>query len=213
MNHKSKDMKKYIIIGAIVAIVAMIATIIVQSVKISDLKTERDRYKGNTEVLLQDISVYQTSDSLNAAKVGALELKLSEFERYRASDAELIKKLQTKNRDLEAVTSAQIETITQLRGNVRDSIVYLPGDTTANMYKCIDISDAWFSLRGCIDTNGFFKGTYINRDSILIAETVKYKRFLGFLWKTNKIKDREIDIVSKNPHTKIMGFEYILIEK
>ena len=194
-------------------VVAAVATIWVQRTKIEKLTDERNRYRGNTETLLQDVETYKTKDRLNAAKVGVLELKLSEFEKYRASDAELIKTLQTKNRELEAVTTAQMETITQLRGTVRDSIVYLPGDTTTTVLKCVDISDPWFSLNGCTTPDGTFSGTFVNRDSILIVATVQYKRFLNFLWKTNKVKNREIDIISKNPHTKIIGVEYIEIEK
>lgn len=206
-------MKKYLIWAAIAIVVAAVATIWVQRTKIEKLTDERNKYRVNTETLLQDVETYKTKDSLNAAKVGVLELKLSEFERYRASDAELIKTLQTKNRELEAVTTAQMETITQLRGTVRDSIVYLPGDTTTTVLKCVDISDPWFSLNGCTAPDGTFSGTFVNRDSILIVATVQYKRFLNFLWKTNKVKNREIDIISKNPHTKIMGVEYIEIEK
>lgn len=206
-------MKKYLIWAAIAMVVAAVATIWVQRTKIEKLTDERNRYRGNTETLLQDVETYKTKDSLNAAKVGVLELKLSEFERYRASDAELIKTLQTKNRELEAVTTAQMETITQLRGSVRDSIVYLPGDTTTTVLKCVDISDPWFSLNGCTAPDGTFSGTFVNRDSILIVATVQYKRFLNFLWKTKKVKNREIDVVSKNPHTKIIGVEYIEIEK
>lgn len=206
-------MKKYLIWAAIAMVVAAVATIWVQRTKIEKLTDERNRYRGNTETLLQDVETYKTKDSLNAAKVGVLELKLSEFEKYRASDAELIKTLQTKNRELEAVTTAQMETITKLRGTVRDSIVYLPGDTTTIVLKCVDISDPWFSLKGCTTPDGTFSGTFVNRDSILIVATVQYKRFLNFLWKTNKVKNREIDIISRNPHTKIMGVEYIEIEK
>lgn len=206
-------MKKYLIIAAIALAVAAVVTIWVQRSRINTLTGERDKYRTNTETLLQEVSRYQTKDSLNAAKVGVLELKLSEFEKYRASDAELIKTLQTKNRELEAVTTAQMETITKLRGTVRDSIVYLPGDTTTIVLKCVDISDPWFSLKGCTTPDGEFTGTFVNRDSILVAATVQYKRFLGFLWKTKKIKNREIDVISRNPHTKIMGVEYIEIEK
>lgn len=206
-------MKKYLIWAAIAMVVAAVATIWVQRTKIEKLTDERNRYRGNTETLLQDVETYKTKDSLNAAKVGVLELKLSEFEKNRASDAELIKTLQTKNRELEAVTTAQMETITKLRGTVRDSIVYLPGDTTTIVLKCVDISDPWFSLKGCTTPDGEFTGTFVNRDSILVAATVQYKRFLGFLWKTKKIKNREIDVISRNPHTKIMGVEYIEIEK
>ena len=193
--------------------VAAVVTIWVQRSRINQLTGERDKYRTNTETLLQDVSRYQTKDSLNAAKVGVLELKLSEFEKYRASDAELIKTLQTKNRELERVTTTQMETINELRATVRDSVVYLLGDTVTTVLRCVDIVEPYFELHGCATPDGQFTGTHINRDSLLIVETVQYKRWLGFLWKTKKIKNREIDVISRNPHTKIMGVEYIEIEK
>lgn len=206
-------MKKAYIIAAIALAVSAVVTIWVQRSRINTLTGERDKYRTNTETLLQEVSRYQTKDSLNAAKVGVLELKLSEFEKYRASDAELIKTLQTKNRDLERVTTTQMETINELRATVRDSVVYLPGDTVTTVLRCIDIVEPYFELHGCTTPAGVFTGTHINRDSLLIAETVQYKRWLGFLWKTNKIKNRQIDVVSKNPATKILGVEFITIEK
>ena len=203
-------MKKYLIWAAIILAVA--AAFWVQHVKIKRLTEERDKYRSNTETLLQDVRTYQTKDSLNAAKVGNLELKLSEYKKYRADDAALIKSLQTKNRDLQRVTTAQMETINELRANVRDSIVYLPGDTVTTVLRCIEYSDKWVDFDGCI-INNMFSGKIITRDSLLITESVQYKRFLNFLWKTKRIKNREFDIVSKNPYTKITGFEVITIEK
>lgn len=206
-------MKKYLIIAAIALAVAAVVTIWVQRSRINQLTGERDKYRTNTETLLQDVSRYQTKDSLNAAKVGVLELKLSEFEKYRASDAELIKTLQTKNRELERVTTTQMETINELRATVRDSVVYLLGDTVTTVLRCVDIVEPWFELHGCATPDGQFTGAHINRDSLLIVETVQYKRWLGFLWKTKKIKNRQIDVVSKNPATKILGVEFVTIEK
>lgn len=203
-------MKKYLILAAIIMAVA--AVFWVQQSRIKRLTAERDKYRSNTETLLQDVRTYQTKDSLNAAKVGNLELKLSEYKKYRADDAALIKSLQTNNRDLQRVTTAQMEAINELRANVRDSIVYLPGDTVTTVLRCIEYSDKWVDLDGCI-INNTFSGKIITRDSILMTESVKYKRWLGFLWKTKRIKNREFDIVSKNPNSKITGFEVITIEK
>ena len=203
-------MKKYIILAAIIMAVA--PAFWFQQKRINNLTEERDKYRSNTEILLQDVKTYQTKDSLNAIKVGNLELSLAEYKKYRADDAALIKSLQTKNRDLQRVTTAQMETINELRANVRDSIVYLPGDTVTTVLRCIEYSDKWVDFDGCI-INNTFSGKIITRDSLLIAETVQYKRWLGFLWKTNKIKNRQIDVVSKNPATKILGVEFITIEK
>lgn len=202
-------MKKYLILAAIILAVA--AAFWVQHVKIKRLTEERDRYRSNTEILLQDVKTYQTKDSLNAIKVGNLELSLAEYKKYRADDLALIKTLQAKNRDLERITTTQMETINELRATVRDSVVYLPGDTTT-VLRCIEYSDKWVDFDGCI-INNTFSGKIITRDSLLITETVQYKRFLNFLWKTKRIKNREFDIVSKNPNSKITGFEVITIEK
>lgn len=204
-------MKKYLILAAIILAVA--AAFWVQHVKIKRLTEERDRYRSNTEILLQDVKTYQTKDSLNAIKVGNLELSLAEYKKYRADDLALIKTLQAKNRDLERITTTQMETINELRATVRDSVVYLPGDTVTTVLRCVDIVEPWFELHGCATPDGQFTGTHINRDSLLIVETVQYKRWLGFLWKTKKIKNREIDVVSKNPATKILGVEFVTIEK
>ena len=203
-------MKKYLILAAIILAVA--AAFWVQHVKIKRLTEERDRYRSNTEILLQDVKTYQTKDSLNAIKVGNLELSLAEYKKYRADDLALIKTLQTKNRDLERVTTTQMETINELRATVRDSVVYLPGDTVTTVLRCIEYSDKWVDLDGCI-INNTFSGKIITRDSLLITESVQYKRWLGFLWKTKKIKNRQIDVVSKNPATKILGVEFVTIEK
>lgn len=183
-----------------------------QQKRINNLTVERDKYRSNTEILLQDVKTYQTKDSLNAIKVGNLELSLAEYKKYRADDLALIKTLQAKNRDLERVTTTQMETINELRATVRDSIVYLPGDTVTTVVRCIEYSDKWVDFDGCI-INNTFSGKIITRDSLLIAETVQYKRWLGFLWKTKKIKNREIDVVSKNPATRILGVEFVTIEK
>jgi len=204
-------MKKYLIWAAIILAVA--AALWVQHAKIKRLTDERDKYRSNTEILLQDVKTYQTKDSLNAIKVGNLELSLAEYKKYRADDLALIKTLKAKNRDLERVTTAQMETINELRATVRDSVVYLPGDTVTTVLRCVDIVEPWFELHGCATPDGQFTGTHINRDSLLIAETVQYKRFWGFLWKTKKIKNREIDVVSKNPATRILGVEFVTIEK
>lgn len=205
-------MKKYIGLAVAAVVAAAIVALVVQHGKIKHLRAERDTYQTNTQVLMEDVKRYQTKDSLNVATIGVLELKLSEFRKYRAEDAELIKSLKVKNRDLEAVTTAQMQTISELRAELKDSIVYLPGDTVERVVKCIEYRDRYLDVVGCIVDN-VFSGEVVSRDSLTIVNTVQYKRFWGFLWKTKKVKNRQIDVVSKNPHTQIMGVEYIEIEK
>ena len=201
-------MKRWLIIGAIFAALLVFAGF--QQNAIENLKQERNRYERNTESLLLDVAQYKTRDSLNAAKVGALELTIEEYKRFRADDAKLIKTLKTKNRDLTAITAAQSQTIMELSAVPRDTVIIR--DSVAIPAVAVHTGDAWYDFDGIL-TEKEFTGTLVNRDSLLVAETVQYKRFLGFLWKTKRIKNKQIDVVSKNPHTTIMGIEYIEIEK
>lgn len=201
-------MKKYLILAA-VAIVAALAVIWADR-KIEQLTAERDRYAGNTAALLSDIERYRVRDSLNAARVQSLELTVKEYERFRADDAALIKQLKQRNRDLVAVNKTQSQTIIDLRAVPRDTVVVR--DSVRVPAVAVHCGDAWFDFDGLL-TEKEFTGTLANRDSLVIAESVKYKRFLGFLWKTRKVEDRQLDVVSKNPHTEIMGIEHVVIEK
>ena len=202
-------MKKYLILAA-VAIVAALA-IIWADRKIEQLTSERDRYAGNTAALLSDIERYRVRDSLNAARVQSLELTIKEYERFRAEDAALIKELKQRNRDLSAVNKTQSQTIIDLRAIPKDTIIIAKDSLIIPAVK-IHSGDAWYDFDGLL-TKEEFTGTLRNRDSLVVAETVKYKRFLGFLWKTKQIKDRQGDVISKNPHTEILGVEHITISK
>ena len=201
-------MKKYLILAA-VAIVAALAVIWADR-KIEQLTAERDRYAGNSAALLSDIERYRVRDSLNAARVQSLELTVKEYERFRADDAALIKQLKQRNRDLAAVNKTQSQTIIDLRAIPRDTVIVR--DSVKVPAVAVHCGDAWFDFDGLLSENEF-TGKLEHRDSLLLVESVKYRRFLGFLWKTKKIEDRQLDCVSKSPHNSILGLEYIVIEK
>lgn len=196
---------------AIAGIVAVAIAVIMTAKRIEQLTNERDRYKGNTAALLSNVELFKIRDSMNAARVESLQLTIKEFERFRADDAELIRELKARNRDLSAVNTTQSQTIIDLRATPRDTVIVVR-DSIITPAVAVHCGDAWFDFDGLL-TKDQFTGTLANRDSLLLAETVKYKRFLGFLWKTSKIKDRQLSVVSRNPHTEILGVEHIVIEK
>lgn len=200
-------MKKYMIIAA-VAIVAALAFIWADR-KIERLTAERDRYAGNTSALLSDVERYRVRDSLNAARVQSLELTVKEYERFRADDAALIKQLKQRNRDLATVNKTQSQTIIDLRAVPRDTIV-LVRDSIRVPAVALHCGDSWYDFDGIL-TKDEFTGKMEHRDSLLLVESVRYKRFLW--WKTKRIKDRQLDCVSKSPHNSIIGLEYVVIEK
>lgn len=197
-------------IGVAVLLAAILLFCAGQQRRIKQLAAERDRYAGNTAALLSDIERYRVRDSLNAARVQSLELTVKEYERFRADDAALIKQLKQRNRDLVAVNKTQSQTIIDLRAIPRDTVVVR--DSVRIPAVAVHCGDAWFDFDGIL-TADQFTGKLTNRDSLLLAETVKYRRFLGFLWKTRNIENRQLDVVSKNPHTEIKSVEHIVIEK
>ena len=202
-------MKKIIIIlGVLVAV--LVAYFL--NVRVSQLKHDRDTYKRNNAVLLNDVKYYQALDSLNAARVGVLELSIQDYERFMKEDADLINKLKRKNEELQNFSKIQAETIIKIRAQVKDSLIYIPGDTAYQSIPCVSFRDSWTNIEACV-YNDTLIGDIQIRDSLILYETIIYKRFLGVLWKTKKIKERSFNIVSKNPYTEIKGVEVVSIRK
>ena len=203
-------MKRVVLMGVTALIVAALTTMVV--IKAFEQQKRLVASQQTVRALMVDVERYRTSDSLNAAKAGALTLRLSEMERYRAEDMKLIESLRVKKRELEQVTSVQMQTIAALKGQVRDSVVVIHITVSlVDSVQVLDVSDEWIDLHGVIYQDGIFDGTLEVRDSLMVVETVQRARFLGFLWRTKRVKSREIDVVSKNPYSNIIGVESVLI--
>jgi hypothetical protein len=182
-----------------------------QALRIKSLTGERDRYRSNSTALLGEVERYRTQDSLNVAKAGVLTLKIAELERYRAEDAALLKSLQIRKNELEQITKAQTRMIADLHGTVADTVVVVR-EVVDSSALSLNVHDAWIDLHGIVYDGGF-DGTLEVRDSLVVVESVVRARFLGFLWRTKRIKARSVEVVSRNPYTEIMGVESISIDR
>ena len=173
-------------------------------------KNNLNRIKENMEVLLKsnnDLILkarhYQIQDSLNVAQINSLELTVKEFKTYREKDAKLIKDLKIRNKDLEALVNAKLETRDTILVAVHDTI---PGVATFNY------TSTWTDLSGTIDTaKDTMQVSITNREDLEIVESVTRKRFLGFLWYCKKLESRKVDVVSRNPNTTIKNVSYTKI--
>ena len=204
-----EKIKTYIAL-AVIALLAIGGIVIWgQSKKIDTLKNERDRYKTNTEILSTDCERYRTSDSLSAARVKALTLDLEEYERLRAADAQLINSLKAKNRELRSVNETQVATIIELSSRPRDTVIVKEGGEVPAV--AVHCGDAWYEFDGLL-TADEFTGKLQTKDSLIISETVEHKRFLGFLWKIKAVKNRQLDVVARSPHTTIDDVTFVVIE-
>lgn len=181
------------------------------------LKEENRRLKNNQELLLLDkqraissAQAYKIADSLNAVKISALELTLKEYKRYQENDLFLIKQLKSKNANLKSVIDAQLTTVAELSSALKDSIVVDTINNNKDTIKYFSYTSQWVDAEGYVDLRKDSVSMHIiNKENLKVIESVTYKRFLGFLWKTSKVKDRQVSIVSLNPNTVITDFEYV----
>ena len=195
------------LLGIAVAVAAILFLLLHQDRLIKKYKAESERYRANTTALMEDVTHYKLRDSLNGARADALELSMKELQKWRADDAELIKDLKIKNRDLAAINKTQTQTIIELRARGKDTLIIR--DSIVTPAQTYHIGDKWFNFDAIISDNEL-SGNLAVRDSLVLVEQVKYKYFLW--WKTKKIKDRKVDCVSLNPYSTIMGVERIIIE-
>ena len=206
-------MKKYLIVALVaLSVITAFGFLIHQNKK---LRRERDAYHNNTEVLLSEVERYQTKSGEQAVRVGELQLRVAELERYRADDAALIRDMGVKKKELEQLTKIQQQTIYKLQGKARDTVFVevAPDGSSEVPARCAEHHDEWLDFSCCIFPDNSYKADVTSRDRITYVERVKYARFLGFLWRTKRVKSRDQSIINHNPHAEIIDAEFITIRK
>ena len=205
------------ILAIMTSLLIVVITLLLMA--IGGLREENARLKSNQDVLLAENRTitaesqrYKVCDSLNAIRASRLELTLKEYKNYRSNDLRLIKQLKTKRANLEKIITSKSETITALSVPLIDSVKVDTVSGNDSLIKCFSYTSEWTDIKGCADLEKDTVSLQINnRESLKVVESVTYKRFLGFLWKTSKVKSRQVDVVSENPNTKITNCEYVSI--
>lgn len=185
----------------IIAIIIFVASYI----SFSHLKNENKRLKANQETLLDSVKSFKVSDSLKAITVGNLELSLKQFKKYHADDAILIKQL--KGQKPEVAIKPSIQTEYKIRTELKDSIIY------KDTLKTILYKSKWNYISGFINKDTI-NLDIINYDELLITESLQKKKFLFFRLPISIFgyKRKILNVISKNPNTKIISAEYITIK-
>ena len=174
-------------------------------ISFSHLKNENKRLKVNQETLLDSIKSFKVSDSLKAITVGNLELSLKQYKKYHADDAILIKQL--KGQKPEIIIKPNIQTEYKIRTELKDSIIY------KDTLKTILYKSKWNYISGFINKDTI-NLSVINYDELLITESLQKKKFLFFRLPISIFgyKRKVLNVISKNPNTKITSAEYITIK-
>lgn len=182
--------------------------------KINSLKEENRRLNDNQSALLTENSIYKIRDSLNAISTTQLEFKISELEKYRQEDLELIKDLKISKSSLEKIIDIKTQTINKYKALLKDSIVR---DTIINRIdtiKCFEYKSVWTDINGCIYKD-IVDLQIKNRESLVAIENLEKKKFLFLklpIWLFG-YKSKKLDVISNNPNTIITNIEYIAVKK
>lgn len=170
------------------------------------LREERDRYRGNTEALLSDMKRIRVDSTTMAVDVNALRLRVDEYKRLRAEDAEQIKRLGVKIKHLEAAARHEVEVAGLIDAAIRDTVVIR--DTVPLLRQKVEMITPHIRLTGIIEDNRL-QGEIHVPVTLRQAVWVEYKGW--WFWK--KVKAVHQTISSDNPYAEIRYSEYIKMGK
>lgn len=186
--------------------IALLILVVSLSCWLGNVREEKKRLENNQEALLSDILYYKTETGKNAASVQRLELTKSELEKHCQDLTQTVEDLGIKVKRLQSAATTVSKTEVEIQTVARDSIVYR--DRPVNL-KVINWRDPWVSLNGVLDGE-VFSAKIESVDTLSHVVHKVPKKFLFFRFGVKAVK---LDVVSKNPHSKIIYTEYIELKK
>lgn len=193
-------MKKYLIL----ALCVLAAVCMALTGEVRNLRTERQRLASNQEALMADVEYYKTKAGNSAASVQALTLTKSELKRQCEGLKQTVESLDIKLKRVQAAAQAATRTQIKVETVVRDSIVYR--DTARVRLQAVKWQDPWVSVSGLIAPDRTAKLDIISVDTLTQVIHRVPKKWWFFRWGTKAIRQ---EIVSSNPHTRIVYSKYI----
>ena len=165
------------------------------------------RLRNNNEALSSENSLYHTRLNESAASVAALQLEIDEYKEQRARDIAHIKALGVRLRRVESVATSATQSEIEISAPLHDTIYVekiLPD--TVSIFRW---SDDWVRIEGAI-RNGRAECRIESVDTLRQVIHRVPRRFLFFRYRTKAIRQ---EIISSNPHTRIIYADYIELPK
>lgn len=198
----SKVLSKYLI----VAVLLLSGIIYIQYRRNVHLANERDRYQANNTTLLSEVRRMRIDSTTLAVDTKGLRLTVEEYKRFRAQDAETIKKLGVKIKNLEAAAKHQLEVEGPIDAVVKDTVFIR--DTVPLLRQKVEMITPHIQLTGMIEDSRL-KGQIRVPVTLNQAIWVEYKGW--WFWK--RVKAIHQSISSDNPYVDIKYTEYFQIQK
>lgn len=186
----------------VVAAMAIVATVIC-SLIIVRLRDENQRLERNQHSLLGEVELYQTKAGESAASVEVLTLELEEFREHRAEDAERIKSLGIRLRRAENYAKSATQSHYEATLPLRDTIIVR--DTIRDTVRIFEGGDRWSNIRGIINADSIAYALHSIDTLYQVVHRVP-RKFWFIRYGTKAIRQ---EIVSSNPHTRLVYSEYI----
>ena len=187
-------MKRFLLIALIIAG----GLLWVQSARLRSEKRERRRLESNQTALMSEwVESPQSRDLL---------------ERLRAADAESIRDLGIKLKRVESTAKTATATVVELRAKLRDTAVVREtsaGAVIIDSMRTFRWRDPWVTVEGLIERDS----VACRVESIDTLRQVVHRvprRFLFIRWGTKAIRQ---EVMSSNPHTRIVYTDYIELKK
>ena len=198
----SKVLSKYLL----VAVLLLSGIVYIQYRRNVHLANERDRYQANNTALLSEVRRMRIDSTTLAVDVEGLRLTVDEYKRFRAQDAQTIKKLGVKIKNLEAAAKHQLEVGGPIDAVVKDTVFIR--DTVPLLRQKVEMITPHIQLTGMIEDSRL-KGQIRVPVTLNQAIWVEYKGW--WFWK--RVKAIHQSISSDNPYVDIKYTEYIQMQK
>lgn len=170
------------------------------------LTEERDRFRMNNTALLSEVKRMRIDSATMAVDAKALKLTIDEYKEFRTEDAETIRRLGVKIRNLEAAARHEVEVKAPIDAAIRDTLIVR--DTIPLLRQKVEMITPHIQLTGLIE-NKRLKGDIKVPVTLNQAIWVEYKGW--WFWKRAKAVHQLIS--SDNPYVEIRYSEYIKIDK
>uniref|UniRef100_A0AB33JDI0 Histidine kinase n=1 Tax=Prevotella sp. GTC17262 TaxID=3236797 RepID=A0AB33JDI0_9BACT len=186
-----------------------------------DVRADRDRVHHNQGILLHNgsVRISETSAGRSHASAPALTLRPSEFNESGDALVNTARQVGIKTKRISHAATTTTRTTADIVAPVRlvpsrlqaDS---LPSEASASRpvrpdSLCFSWHDPWLSLSGCL-SDSLFRGTVSSTDTLDIVVHRVPKRFLFFRFGCREVR---MDIISRNPHTRLTYARYYKLVK
>ena len=196
-------MRTFLLSATLVATTALLLSLLY----IRGLTAENRRLEANHATLLGEVELYRTKAGESAASVGVLTLQLDEMREQRAADARRIRDLDIRLRRAESYARSVTTSSYEVTMPLRDSIIVR--DTLRDTVRIFLGGDVWSRVAGVIRGDSL-RYSVQSIDTLFQVVHRVPRRFLFFRYGTKAIRQ---EIVSSNPHTRLVYSEYVELSR